>query len=197
MSEQGRKRDDTSATADASDWSHLMGRAQQGDRDAYRRLLTEITPYLRALARRNGVMPAEVEDAVQDILLTVHTIRHTYDPSRPIGPWLVTIARRRIVDRLRGRQRRAAVEAPFEKSHETFATPEANLYEPSLESGGLRQAIERLPAGQRRAIILLKLREMSLKEAARESGMTATSLKVAAHRGLKALRKLLGRRSDP
>ena len=190
------KRDDSSAIADASDWSHLMGRAQQGDRDAYRRLLTELTPYLRALARRNGVRPAEVEDAVQDILLTIHTIRHTYDPSRPLGPWLVVIARRRIVDRLRRSQRRAAVEAPFEKSHETFATPETNLYEP-VESGGLRQAIERLPAGQRRAIILLRLREMSLKDAARESGMTVTSLKVAAHRGLKALRKLLGGRSDP
>lgn len=193
MSEQP-KRDDGSAIADASDWSHLMGRAQQGDRDAYRRLLTELTPYLRALARRNGVLPAEVEDAVQDILLTIHTIRHTYDPSRPVGPWLVTIARRRIVDRLRRSQRRAAVEAPFEKSYETFATPETNLYEP-VESGGLRQAIESLPAGQRRAIILLRLREMSLKDAARESGMTVTSLKVAAHRGLKALRRLLGGRS--
>jgi RNA polymerase sigma factor (sigma-70 family) len=197
MSEQGRKRDDSSVIADASDWSHLMGRAQQGDRDAYHRLLTEVTPYLRALARRNGVMSAEVEDVVQDTLLTVHTIRHTYDPRRPIGPWLVTIARRRIVDRLRRRQRRAAVEAAFERSHETFATVEANLYAPSVDTGGLRQAIERLPAGQRQAVILLKLREMSLKEAARESGMTATSLKVAAHRGLKALRKLLSRRSDP
>jgi RNA polymerase sigma-70 factor (ECF subfamily) len=32
------------------DWSTLMARAQGGDRDAYRRLLGEITPYLRALA---------------------------------------------------------------------------------------------------------------------------------------------------
>ena len=42
-----------------------------------------------------------MEDAVQDVLMTVHSIRQTYDPNRPFGPWLVTIAHRRVVDRLR------------------------------------------------------------------------------------------------
>jgi RNA polymerase sigma-70 factor (ECF subfamily) len=52
-------------------------------------------------------------------------------------------------------------------------------------------AINQLPIGQRQAIELLKLREMSLKEAAATTGMSIAALKVATHRALKALRKLL------
>lgn len=176
-----------------SDWSALMLRAQRGDREAYRQLLVEITPYIRSLARRHGVLPSELEDAVQDVLLTLHAIRHTYDPKRPFGPWIVAIARRRIIDRVRRGRRATAHEVTFEPRHETFTAAEANLYEPSCDDGGLRQAIVRLPDRQRRAITLLKLREMSLKEAAVESGMSVAALKVASHRALKALRRMLGR----
>jgi RNA polymerase sigma-70 factor (ECF subfamily) len=57
----------------------------------------------------------------------------------------------------------------------------------------LRDAVERLPPGQRDAIRMLKLQEMSLKEAAAVSGMTVAALKVATHRAVKSLRKVLGR----
>ena len=61
-------------------WSELMARAQAGDKIAYRRLLEDITPYLRSRAARHALLFGEVEDVVQDVLLTVHTVRHTYDP---------------------------------------------------------------------------------------------------------------------
>ena len=54
---------------------------------------------------------------------------------------------------------------------------------------GLR--CDALPRGQREAIEMLKLREMSLKEASAASGTSIAALKVAAHRGMKALRKAL------
>ena len=82
-----------------------MARAQEGDAAAYRRVLAAIAPYLRALAARYHREPQDVEDSVQDILLTIHMIRHTYDPKRPFKPWLVAIGRRRIFDRLRGQGR--------------------------------------------------------------------------------------------
>ncbi|WP_051481761.1 sigma-70 family RNA polymerase sigma factor [Paraburkholderia nodosa] len=173
------------------DWSVLMARAQQGDRDAYRRLLQSMTPYLRSLASRHGVRPDAVEDVVQDVLATVHLVRHTYDPRRPIGPWLLTIAMRRIVDTLRHDGRQAAREVPLDDEHETLADPTANLMEETTDARVLRETIERLPSGQRDAIRMLKLEEMSLKEAAVASGMTVAALKVAVHRGLKGLRKLL------
>ena len=173
------------------DWAILMARAQSGERETYRRLLDEITPYLRSLAASAHRDPRDIEDTVQDVLLCVHAIRHTYDPKRPFGPWLVAIARRRIVDRLRRQGRTRLRETPLMPEHETSIAAEANYPEASIDANSLRDAVERLPPGQREAIRLMKLQEMSLRQAAAVSGMSIAALKVATHRGLKNLRKLL------
>ena len=178
----------------ALDWSRLMARAQAGDKLAYRRLLEDVTPYLRSLVARHSTLAGEVEDVVQDVLLTVHAVRQAYDPGRPFGPWLVAITRRRIVDRLRRRGSRAA-EVPLGPEHETIVADGANLYPLLSGRRALRDAIASLPAGQRRAILLLKLRGLSLKEAALESGLSVAALKVASHRALKALRTMLDERT--
>ncbi len=183
-------------TARDTDWAILMAHAQEGDRSAYQRLLREIAPYLRSLAARRHRDPSDVEDAVQDILLTVHAIRHTFDPTRPFGPWLVTIANRRFIDRLRRQGRRRDREAPLMPEHESFAEPQANLEQRS-DRHELEKAIDELPPMQRKAVQLLKLKEMSLKEASTESGMSIAALKVNVHRAVKSLRQILGDRSEP
>lgn len=180
-------------------WSSLMARAQDGDRQAYRALLEDVTPYLRALAARRFKAPGDIEDAVQDVLLTVHAVRHTYDPCRPFGPWLVAIANRRIIDRLRRQLRNRSREIELTAEHETFSPRPANLRfdETFADEAALHAAIEHLPPDQRQAIRLLKLKEMSLKEAALASGRSVSALKVATHRAIKSLRKMLQQPSEP
>ncbi len=180
----------------ALDWSIYMARAQNGDREAYRRLLEQITPYLRGFVTRRIRNRGDVEDTVQDVLLTVHAVRRTYDPARPFGPWLVAIADRRIVDALRRRGRLSARETALETEHETFSAPETNYHETASDGRALRHALEELSPGQREAIRMLKLEEMSLKEAAAASGMSVAALKIATHRALKTLRRLLGRGNE-
>lgn len=175
------------------DWSGLMARAQDGDRQAYRTLLRDITPWLRALASRCFKERYDVEDAVQDVLLTVHAVRHTYDPGRPFGPWLAAIAHRRIIDRLRRQTRAWSREVELSAEHETFSLDAANSRneDAPADEAALHAAITALPRDQREAIRLLKLKEMSLKEAALASGRSVSALKVATHRAIKSLRKRL------
>lgn len=189
-------RDTTEPAAYELDWSIYMARAQGGDRDAYRRLLDDITPYVRSLAARRMINQSDVEDAVQDVLLTIHAIRHTYDTARPFGPWLVTIANRRIVDCLRRQGRAMAREAEFDPDDETFLPPQTNVVEEASDGHALRNAIEQLPPRQREAIRLLKLEELSLKEAAGKSGMSIAALKVASHRALKSLREYFAKQNE-
>lgn len=181
--------------ANDADWSILMARAQSGESEAYRRLLEQVTPCVRSLAIRLSRDPRDVEDAVQDVLLTIHAVRHTYDPSRPFGPWLVAIAHRRIVDWLRRQGRTRSRETTIEPRHETFPAVRANIAEAGSDRRALRAAVASLPPTQRQAIKLLKLQEMSLKEAAAASGVSIASLKVATHRALKNLRRMLAGRS--
>ena len=178
-----------------TDWTILMARVQNGDGAAYLRLLQEVTPYVRALARRQHRDLDDIEDAVQDVLLTIHAIRHTYDPARPFGPWLVAIANRRLVDRLRRQGRTRARETPLSAEHDYFADAATN-FEESTDRNKLNDAVGHLPPRQQQAIRLLKLEEMSLKEAATASGMSVASLKVATHRALISLRRMLIKRSD-
>jgi RNA polymerase sigma-70 factor (ECF subfamily) len=193
--EQDALRGTPAATRDL-EWSILMARAQSGDREAYRRLLEEVTPFLRALAKRRHQNPSDVEDAVQDILLTIHAVRQTYDPTRPFGPWLVAISNRRLIDRLRRQGRLRSRETALTVEHETFPAHQANIEEEVSDRRELQAALDNLPPRQQQAIRLLKLKEMSLKEAAVATGMSITALKIATHRALKNLRKMLARRSD-
>lgn len=171
------------------EWSRLMAAAQDGDRKAYEQLLREILPFLRALASRWHRTPDRREDVVQDILLTLHRVRHTYDPTRPFTHWLATLARRRSIDALRRRGRTDRVETFDEQAYETFSDPAANKEMTAFgDASGLQGAIAALPEGQREAVELLKLRELSLAEASKATGKSVGALKVNVHRAIKALR---------
>ncbi|MGQ0802024.1 MAG: sigma-70 family RNA polymerase sigma factor [Pseudomarimonas sp.] len=192
--------------ASDADWGQLMLAAQDGDRVAYHRLLRALTPYLRAITRRYLGRGDDAEDALQDILMIVHGIRHTYERGRPFKPWLSTIASRRCIDLLRRRTHRlrhetgaglaADVDASSDMSTDDFRRASPSPFDALVSSGeasSLRQAIDALPTRQREAIQLLRLSELSLLEAAAMSDQSIGSLKVACHRALKALRHLLNK----
>ncbi len=176
-----------------------MAAAQAGDRAAYAALLRDCVPVVQAVARRQGVPPHRLDDVVQDVLLTVHRVRHAYDPARPFTPWLRAIAQRRAVDLLRrqGWQGARELHAPlaYEGHSDPAANPERSL-EQGREADTLRAAIAALPAGQREAVEQLGLQERTLAEAASATGRTTGALKVNLHRALKALRASLGDRND-
>jgi RNA polymerase sigma-70 factor (ECF subfamily) len=173
-----------------------MAAAQAGDSRAYDMLLRDVLPLLRAVCRRRIDNPAEAEDAVQDALLTIHRLRHTYDPGRPLRPWLITIAERRSVDRLRRLGRRGRRETHLEPLDGTLPAPVperwGDVAEERLARAELRAAVAELPESQRKALELAKLQDLSLAEASARSGLSIGALKVATHRALARLRRRLG-----
>lgn len=179
------------ARALEDEWSRLLGQAQKGEREAYRRFLIEALPFLRATARRfGGRGDEEVEEIVQETLLTVHRVLHTYDPQRPVRPWLTAIVARRSVDLRRRAGRIASREVHDPRAYETFGEPAAK--EDQLLTGSMDQMLETLSPQQRQALQLVKLQELSLAEASARSGQSVSALKVNVHRALKKLRQRLG-----
>ena len=170
-----------------------MAAAQSGDRKAYARVLADSVPLIRAVARRQGVRPDNLDDVVQETLITIHRVRHTYDPARPYDAWLSAIARRRAIDALRRRGRRSGREVHDEFALDTQADGEdaSAATERQQRAEQLRAAIAKLPPGQRQAAEQLGLRERSLDETSELTGRKAGALKVNLHRAIKALRKNL------
>jgi len=181
------------AERDARDerWSSLMAAAQSGQSRAYDTLLRECLPLLRAICRRRIQNAAEAEDAVQDTLLTLHQVRHTYDPDRPFRPWLAAIAERRAVDRLRRHGRRGGREVELTAADE-FAASDTHEGEEKVAARQLREAVAELPQAQRDALQLTKIQDLPLAEASKRAGTTVGAMKVATHRALHSLRRRFG-----
>jgi RNA polymerase sigma-70 factor (ECF subfamily) len=160
-----------------------MSAAQAGDSRAYEQLLRELDSWLaRYYARR---LPYPVaEDARQDALLAIHTKRHTYAPPRPIGPWVVAIARYKWIDRLREMSRYSAL--PLDQEF-----PVEDHERATISSASLDDLLGKLKPAQESAIRLVKLRGLSVAGASGATGQSASLVKINIHRGLKKLAALV------
>lgn len=167
-----------------------MAAAQAGDRRTYERVLADSVTLIRSVARRQGVPVDTLDDVVQETLITVHRVRHTYDPARSYDAWLAAIASRRAIDALRkhGRHRHREVHDEFVLELAAERDDASAMSERAQEALHLREAIAKLPPGQREAVEQMGLKERSLAEAAAETGRNTGALKVNLHRALKALR---------
>ncbi len=175
-------------------WSAWMARAQDGDRDAYGRLLHELCPVVEGFVRsRFGSSGGSgtsdfVEECVQEALLAVHRARHTYDPRRAFRPWLFTLVRHKAIDLLRRRRVRGHTE-PVEGDEE-HAPIAAETEDPSRQVDG-QALLARLEPKYREALVLTKLDGYSMEEAARRAGVSVAAMKTRVHRALRSIQKRL------
>jgi len=171
-----------------------MAAAQRGDRNAYELVLRECIPTVRRIARSQGAKAELIDDVVQDVLVTIHGARATFDPTRSFLAWLTAITQRRTIDLLRKQTRRGAREVHAPLAAESYASegdPETHASK-SSEARQLRAVVSTLPHGQREAIETLALEENSLEDASRRTGRTKSALKVNLHRAIKTLRVRMG-----
>jgi len=175
--------------ASEQEWPGLMRRAQDGDQTAYGRVLRAMLPAVRAYARHLIHDEALVEDVIQDALLTIHKLRHTYDPARPMLPWIAAISSARAVDALRkvGRSRRNEISDEIALS-EAVDTGTGAAIEAIAAKSEVGRLLGTLPPRQRMVVEMVKLREMSLDDAARESRMSVPAVKALLHRAFVRLR---------
>src|SRR5881409_388959 len=154
-----------------------MRSAVAGDGGAYHRLLSAITPVLRAMARRGlaraGQPVDQSEDIVQEILLAVHLKRHTWDVEAPFAPWLFAIARNKLIDALRRRGRRVFVD--IEDFSEILPSAPAEETVPARE---VAAHLDSLPARQRDVLQSIAVESASIKATAQKLSMSEGAVRV-------------------
>lgn len=164
-------------------WNTLMKAAQDGDNNAYERLMGEVSRWLSRYFHKR-LPPAAAEDATQEALLAIHVHKLNYQPDAPMTPWLKTIARFKWIDQLRGHLRSpdslGEIEVPV--SDHGPAVRAAIL---------LEHLLAEVKPAQAQVIKLVKLHGASVEEAARASGQSPSLVKVNVHRGLKRISRSL------
>jgi RNA polymerase sigma-70 factor (ECF subfamily) len=163
-----------------------MRAAIAGDEAAYRMLLADLSRLLRGVVRRGfagvGVARDDVEDVVQEVLLAIHLKRHTWDPSMPLGPWVLAIARNKMIDDLRRRGRRPEVSIDL-----TQFDIEGEDQQASIDAHDVARVLNGLSQRNREIVQAISIDGHSARDVADRLGMTEVSVRVALHRSLKTL----------
>lgn len=171
-----------------------MERYVDGDQQAFDQLYTLVRPSILASLRRWLHKDHLVDDAFQVTLMKLHASRARYKRGAPVLPWVLTIARNVALDRLRSK-------AFKEQSLEPEVAEQLPDGDDSLLRWGeddeqevikaVRDAIEQLPASSRDVIRMHKVEGKAMSEVAELLGIKEGAARVRAHRGYKALAKLL------
>lgn len=178
-------------TDNTGDLEALMRQSLNGDQQAYASLLKETSRFLRPFLAKRLSFTNEVDDLLQEILISIHKARHTYDGNRPYKPWVFAIAKFRLQDYLRAHysdQLRDAIElSEVEESLPEHVTETAISYE------SISGEVQKLPVKQATILRLMHQEGYTAKEVAEKMGMNESAVKVAAHRAYKILRNKLER----
>ncbi|NDA63043.1 MAG: sigma-70 family RNA polymerase sigma factor [Chitinophagia bacterium] len=167
----------------------LLCSAQAGVAADYARFLKSITPFLRRMVM--GRIPMnDVEDVMQDVLISVHKARHTYDGGRPIMPWLAAIARFRITDHLR--KHYAAMQ------HMTSDISElenilADVTDGTTRNEAVDNLLHNVPEREKHILTLMHVQGYTARQVGEKLNMKESAVKVAAHRAVKKIRIMLGK----
>lgn len=163
----------------------LFRAGQTGDAPSYNRFLQAVTPVMRRIAGRK-LPAADAEDALQEILISIHKARHTYDGARPIMPWLLAIARFRINDALRKAYAGARRESV---NIDELAEVLADVTEPQGINESVEEILKTVPEREQRILTMMHVEGYTAKETGQHLGMKESAVKVAAHRAIKKIRE--------
>jgi RNA polymerase sigma-70 factor (ECF subfamily) len=155
-----------------------------GNQADYAQFLTRITPMLkRMVARKLGA--SDVDDVCQEILISIHHARHTYDGMRPIMPWLASIARFRMTDHLRKHYTKRQDKTVDISDLENIL---ADVTEDGSDHESVEELLEGVPENHKRILTLMHVEGYTAKEVGAQLGMNESAVKVAAHRAIKKIR---------
>jgi len=169
--------------------SELVAHCQRNDIAAYEELVRRHREAVYRVVYAVAGNHDQAEDIVQETFLHAYQTIRRFDSRRPFAPWLKRIGVNCAISALR-RQGRIArgTRRDVALSHE--ANPEECAIASDLQAA-VSQAVSKLPAKQRTAIMLFSLAEMNLAETAAMMGCTVGTVKTHLHRARQKLRELL------
>lgn len=158
----------------------LVRAVLEGDRDGFSKLYDLYAPLVHGILLAR-VPRAEVDDLVQDIFLHAFKKLHTLRDSAAFGPWIAMIARNRAVDFHRRSRETVEITDDLRGSDKQEA-----------RAAEILELIRSLPDAYRETLVLRLVEGMTGPEIAVRTGLTAASVRVNLHRGMKLLREKLG-----
>lgn len=172
----------------------LLGRVAQGDQDAFSALYDVVGGPVLGLVRAVVRDPAQSEEVAQEVLVDVWRMAARYRPDRGgVMNWVLTLAHRRAVDRVRSAQASTEREHKAALLERTPAFDEVSeQVESRLEREQVRRCLRTLTELQRQSVTLAYYRGMTYREVAELLAVPLGTVKTRLRDGLIRLRDCLG-----
>lgn len=175
----------------------VMARVAAGDPAAMEDCLSRYGGLVWSLARRFSPTSADAEDAVQEVFIEVWRHAERYDESIASEPtFIAMIARRRLIDRQRRRDRQPQTTAWDETTLPQEARDPAEWLQVCDDANRAREKMQELSGEQQRVLKLALEGGCSQSEIAERLQLPLGTVKTHARRGLIKLRELLGTSAD-
>lgn len=188
---------DSEQSPDREQAEGSLERMALGDRSAFLDCVKTYGRMVTAIASRAVSNSHDREDLVQEIFLDLWKASARFDPSKGSElTFVATIARRRVVDRLRKAQRTSAQLASETDVAEVALNPESNwsgaaLVEGLDELNAVKQAMTQLRPDERKVIEMSVLEGATQAEIAARMATPLGTVKTLARRGMMRLRELV------
>ena len=167
--------------------TQLLCAGLAGSEASYAAFLRDVSPLLRRVIGQR-ITAADVEDVLQEVLISIHKARHTYDGSRPLIPWIVSIARFRMTDHLRkhyAARRHQTIDIAALENVLSDVTDTAD------SSESVDELLKDVPDKQRQILTMMHVEGYTAKQVGERLNMKESAVKVAAHRAVKKIRESL------
>ena len=176
----------------------VLERIAAGDESAVAECIDQFSGLVWSLARRFSQSAADAEDASQEIFLEIWKSAGRYKAAMGSeAVFITTIARRRLIDRLRSQKRRPPLEEFDETALPDTNSPDAVPVAMTREVEAAQAALAALPAEQREVLLLGIVEGMTHSEIATRTGKPLGTVKTHMRRGLDKVRRLLADTEDP
>ena len=175
----------------SDDWPALVHRVHaHADRAAFEALFRHFAPRVKAYLMKSGAGGPEAEECTQEVMATLWTKAHMFDPARAsVSTWIFTIARNRRIDLLRRNRRPEPEDLPWGPEAEP---DQADALALAQDSERLAEAMAALPEKQRVLVERAYFGELSHSEIAEATGLPLGTIKSRIRLALDRLRHAMG-----
>ncbi len=168
-------------------WKDLLFDSSKGNKESYERFLLEIDSYLAVFCKKYLFNPSQLEDCKQECLMAIHKAKHTFDYSKPFGPWFFTIVRHKIIDQFRFNTKLKQREV-LDVDYSMHRSADTAMFDIDLV---LEKLLEKVGKTYSDAFRLTKLEGKSIEQTAEILNIKQSAVKVRVHRASKEIRGLI------
>ncbi|MCP4051126.1 MAG: sigma-70 family RNA polymerase sigma factor [bacterium] len=169
-------------------WETLFEQVQLGNKEVYTVILEKLYCFISIYIEKRIYDKNIIEDLTQEIIITIHNSRHTYNSSRPFLPWVLGIIHYKLIDYFKKNKKMINAQNKFEENRlDNLIYNPVRLFDLKQE---LQHYLAAVSKREKEILLKVKIQGYSIKETSKLTGLSISNIKTIVHRAIAKIRIL-------